>query len=126
MPNGSIYTCIDTTCIYFTCKYRWFTEYNLLKLQLCKANYSDTEVPFLDLNLSIRNGIVSKKIYMINGMILVLVFDCVLNYRFTALQLSIYKGGAMRDMCFRWPRGNIVYPIFETTLILCFDYVRGK
>ena len=56
---------------------------------------------------------------MINGMILVLVFGWVLNYRFTALQLPIYKGDAMRDMCFRWPHGNIVYPIFETTLILC-------
>ena len=31
--------------------------------QLNKANSSDTEVPFLDLNLSITNGIVSSKIY---------------------------------------------------------------
>ena len=28
-----------------------------------KANFSDTEAPFLDLNLSITNGIVSSKIY---------------------------------------------------------------
>ena len=33
------------------------------ELQLNKANYSDTESPFLDLNLSITNGIVSFKIY---------------------------------------------------------------
>ena len=31
--------------------------------QLNKANSSDTEAPFLDLNLSITNGIVSSKIY---------------------------------------------------------------
>ena len=33
------------------------------ELQLNKANSSDTEVSFLDLNLSITNGIVSSKIY---------------------------------------------------------------
>ena len=33
------------------------------ELQLYKANSSDTEAPFLDLNLSITNGIVSFKIY---------------------------------------------------------------
>ena len=33
------------------------------KLQLSKAYSSDTEMPFLDLNLSISNGIVSTKIY---------------------------------------------------------------
>ena len=45
------------------------------ELQLNKVNSSDTEAPFLDLNLSITNGIVSSKIYdkfMINGMILIL------------------------------------------------------
>ena len=31
--------------------------------QLNKANSSDTEAPFLDLNLSISNGTVSTKIY---------------------------------------------------------------
>ena len=41
------------------------------ELQLNKANSSDTEAPFLDLNLSITNGIVSLK-FMINGMILIL------------------------------------------------------
>ena len=41
------------------------------ELQLNKANSSDTEAPFLDLNLSITNGIVSPKIG-INGMILIL------------------------------------------------------
>ena len=33
------------------------------ELQLNKANSSDTEAPFLKLNLSIANGIVSSKIY---------------------------------------------------------------
>ena len=33
------------------------------ELQLNKANSSDTEAPFLDLNLSINNGIFSSKIY---------------------------------------------------------------
>ena len=33
------------------------------ELQLSKANSSNTEAPFLDLNLSITNGIVSSKIY---------------------------------------------------------------
>ena len=33
------------------------------ELQLNKANSSDTETPFLDLNLSITNGIVSSKVY---------------------------------------------------------------
>ena len=33
------------------------------ELQLNKANSSDTEAPFLDLNLSITNGIVSSNIY---------------------------------------------------------------
>ena len=33
------------------------------ELQLNKANFSDTEAPFLDFNLSITNGIVSSKIY---------------------------------------------------------------
>ena len=39
----------------------WFTEY--IPLQLNKANASDTEAAFLDLNLSIQNDIVSTKIY---------------------------------------------------------------
>ena len=33
------------------------------ELQLNKVNSSDTEAPFLDLNLSITNGLVSSKIY---------------------------------------------------------------
>ena len=33
------------------------------ELQLNKANFSDTEAPFLDLHLSISNGFVSSKIY---------------------------------------------------------------
>ena len=33
------------------------------ELQLNKANSSDTEAPFLDLNLSISNGLVSTRIY---------------------------------------------------------------
>ena len=33
------------------------------ELKLNKANYSDTDASFLDLDLSITNGIVSSKIY---------------------------------------------------------------
>ena len=33
------------------------------ELQLNKANTSDTEAPFSDLNLSISNGFVSSKLY---------------------------------------------------------------
>ena len=33
------------------------------ELQVNKANPSDTEAPFLDLDMSIINGIVSTKIY---------------------------------------------------------------
>ena len=33
------------------------------ELQLNKANFLNTEAPFLDLDLSITNGIVSTKIY---------------------------------------------------------------
>ena len=36
--------------------------YPTTELQLNKANSSDTEAPFLNLNLSITNGIVSSKI----------------------------------------------------------------
>ena len=42
------------------------------QIQLNKANASDTEAAFLDLNLSIHNDIVSTK-YMIKGMILILI-----------------------------------------------------
>ena len=37
--------------------------YQKKKLKLIKANTSDTEAPFLDLNLSISKGIISYKIY---------------------------------------------------------------
>ena len=36
---------------------------SLVFYEINKANSSDTEAPFLDLNLSIPNGIVSSKIY---------------------------------------------------------------
>ena len=42
------------------------------ELQLNKANASDTEAAFLDLNFSIHNDKVST-IYIINGMILILI-----------------------------------------------------
>ena len=42
------------------------------ELQLNRANSSDTEAPFLDLNLCISNGTVSTK-FMINRTILILI-----------------------------------------------------
>ena len=41
------------------------------EFQFNKANASNTEAPFLDLNLSTTNDILSSK-FMINGMILIL------------------------------------------------------
>ena len=41
-------------------------------LYLNKANTSDTEVPFLDLHLSISNGLSSPKV-LINAMTLILI-----------------------------------------------------
>ena len=46
----------------------------LRQLQLNKANFSNTEAPFLDLNLSITNGIVSSKI-VDNRMILIFKYS---------------------------------------------------
>ena len=40
-----------------------FVENGPTELQLNKANSSDTEAPFFELNLSITNSIVSSKIY---------------------------------------------------------------
>ena len=42
------------------------------ELQLNKANTSDTEVPFLDLHLSVANGFVSLT-FMISAMALILI-----------------------------------------------------
>ena len=42
---------------------KWQVRYISTQLKLNKANSSDTETPFLDLNLSISNVIVSSKIY---------------------------------------------------------------
>ena len=41
----------------------WSNKFIPPELQLNKANTTDTEVPFLDLHLSIANGFVSYKIY---------------------------------------------------------------
>ena len=51
-------TCIDN--IYFD---QMVDRIYPTKLQLNRANSSDTEAPFLDLNLCISNGTVSTKIY---------------------------------------------------------------
>ena len=51
---------LDIINIYFE---QMVNRIYLAELQLNKANSSDTEAPFLDLNLSISNGTVSTKIY---------------------------------------------------------------
>ena len=56
------------------------------ELQLNKANASDTEAAFLDLNLWIHNDIVSTK-NMINGMILILIF--LISRSLMAMSLSV-------------------------------------
>ena len=43
------------------------------ELQLNKANVSDTEASFLDLHLSISDGFVKTKIFLINGITLILI-----------------------------------------------------
>ena len=48
-----------------------FTQIDPTKLQLNKANSAETKAAFLDLHLSISNGLVSSKIYNI-AMILIL------------------------------------------------------
>ena len=40
-----------------------FQDFDAVFLKLNKANTSDTEAPFLDLHLSISNGLVKSKIY---------------------------------------------------------------
>ena len=42
---------------------KWWTGYTLQNSQLNRANPSDTEAPFSDLNLCISNGTISTKIY---------------------------------------------------------------
>ena len=67
------------------------------ELQLNRAHSSDTEVPFLDLNLCISNGTVSTKI-MINGTILILNsqfpfsgWRCPPAYLIWGIHISTYK-----------------------------------
>ena len=57
--------------IYF---YQMVDRIYLTELQLNRANSSDTEAPFLDLNLCISNGTVSTKIYD-KGTILILILS---------------------------------------------------
>ena len=68
------------------------------ELQLNKANSSDTEAPFLDLNLSITNGIVSSKIYdkwddfnfeIVNFHFLMVLFLAFLPMMYTFLSLFV-------------------------------------
>ena len=56
------------------------------ELQLNKANTSDTEAPFLDLNLSISNGFVSSKIY-----------DKRDDFDFNIVNFSIFGGDVTRS-----------------------------
>ena len=51
---------LNIDSLYFECM---VSRIYPLALQLNKANSSDTEAPFLDLHLSISNGLVSSKIY---------------------------------------------------------------
>ena len=50
---------IDNTCIYFE---HMVDRIYPAELQLNKGNSSDTEAPFLDLNLSISNGTILTKL----------------------------------------------------------------
>ena len=56
------------------------------ELQLNEANSSDTEAPFLDLNLSITNGIVSSKIY-----------DKLYDFNFEIVNFTFLDGDVLRS-----------------------------
>ena len=56
------------------------------ELQLNKAYSSDTEAPFLDLNLSVSNGTVSTKIYDKRGDF---DFDIVMNMMFNSFPITV-------------------------------------
>ena len=60
MINGTILILINIDNIYIE---HIVDRIYPAELQLNKANSSDTEAPFMDLNLSIYNGTVSTKIY---------------------------------------------------------------
>ena len=66
------------------------------ELQLNKANASDTETAFLELNLSIHNDIFSTKIYD-NGMILILILLIFHSLMVMSLDvpLKVYIRGAL-------------------------------
>ena len=57
------------------------------ELQLNKANSSDTEAPFLDLNLSITNGIVSS-----------IIFDKRDNFNFEIVIFPFFDGDVLRSL----------------------------
>ena len=57
------------------------------ELQLNKANSSDTEAPFLDLNLSITNGKVSSKLY-----------DKLDDFNFEIVNFQFLDGDALRSL----------------------------
>ena len=59
------------------------------ELQLNKANSSDTEAPFFDLNLSITNGIVSSKIY-----------DKWNDFNFEIVNFPFLDGDVLRSPCY--------------------------
>ena len=58
MPIG-----ILTTCLYNTYFAQMVSQIYPNELQLNKANFSDTEATFLDLDFSITNGIVSTNFF---------------------------------------------------------------
>ena len=90
--------------IYFEQMVNWLY---LAELQLNKANSSDTEAPFLYLNLP--NGIVFNKI-MINGIVLILIL---LMSRFlTETSLDVHH------MAFAYLRFNIFKLLFLETATL--------
>ena len=63
IPNILLKTCIEKISYRLSAILQMVGQIYPTELQLNKANSSDTEAPFFDLNLSITNGIVSSKIY---------------------------------------------------------------
>ena len=87
---------------------RWFNIIYPAERQINKANASDNETVFLDLNLSIHNDTVSTK-YMINVMILSLI-------------LLIYRSLMAMSLCF--PFMVYIYSLYKKKRKPCtmFNY----
>ena len=83
------------------------------ELQLNKANPSDTETPFLDLDLSIINGIVSTKIY-----------DKRDNFNFEKVNFPFLDGDVPRSLSYGVYISQLIIVLYEYVLILMTSTIK--